>query len=103
MKVKQEKGNKERPGDGCQWDEGKIWGRSREDLGKIQGRSMDLGGSVFRSVGSGRRVERQGQQGVPRVRGIEGDSGGGPIGVLEGSVEDDLRSEEKRNRNRERG
>ena len=48
MKVKQEKqekGSKERPGDGYPWDEGKI-----------QGRSLDLGGSVFRSVGSGRRV-----------------------------------------------
>ena len=29
----------------------------REDLGKIQGRSIDLGGSVFRSVRSERRVE----------------------------------------------
>ena len=29
----------------------------REDLGKIQGRSIDLGGSVFRSVGSEGRVE----------------------------------------------
>ena len=29
----------------------------REDLGKIQGRSIDLGSSVFRSVESGRRVE----------------------------------------------
>ena len=44
----------------------------REDLGEIQGRSIDLGGLVFRSVGSGRRVEGQGQQGVLRVRGIKG-------------------------------
>ena len=29
----------------------------REDLGKIQGRSIDLGGLVFRSVRSERRVE----------------------------------------------
>ena len=28
---KQEKGSKERPGDGCPWDEGEIQGRSRED------------------------------------------------------------------------
>ena len=34
MKVKQEKGNKERPRDRC------LLGR--EDLGKIQGRSIDL-------------------------------------------------------------
>ena len=40
--------------------------------GKIQGRSIDLGDSVFRSVGSERRVEGQGQQGVPRVKEIEG-------------------------------
>ena len=33
----------------------------REDLGEIQGRSIDLGSSVFRSVGSGRRAEGQGQ------------------------------------------
>ena len=47
---KQEKGSKERPGDGCPWDEGEI-----------QGRSIDLGGSVFRSVrgsiGKGTRRE----------------------------------------------
>ena len=49
MKVrqeKQEKGSKERPRDRCPWDEGEF-----------QGRSIDLGGSVFRSVRSGRRVE----------------------------------------------
>ena len=28
---KQEKGSKERPRDGCPWDEGEIQGRSRED------------------------------------------------------------------------
>ena len=44
----------------------------RGDPGEIQGRSIDLGGSVFGSVGRGRRVEGRGQQGVPRVRGIEG-------------------------------
>ena len=32
------------------------WG----DSGEIQGRSIDLGGSVFRSVGGGKRVEGQG-------------------------------------------
>ena len=45
MKVKQEKQekrSKERPRDGCPWGEGEI-----------QGRSIDLGGSVFRSVGRG--------------------------------------------------
>ena len=34
MKVKlekQEKGSKERPRDGCLWDEGETQGRSRED------------------------------------------------------------------------
>ena len=44
----------------------------RGDPGEIQRRSIDLGGSVFRSVGRGTRVEGQGQQGVSRVRGIEG-------------------------------
>ena len=43
MNVKQEKGNKRRPGDGCPWDKGK-------DPGEIQERSIDLKGSVFRSV-----------------------------------------------------
>ena len=41
MKVKQEKQekrSKERPGDGCPWDEGKIW----EDPGKIH-RSRGFG------------------------------------------------------------
>ena len=42
----------------------------RGDPGEIQGRSIDLGGSVFRRVG--RRVEGQGRQGIPRVRGIKG-------------------------------
>ena len=46
--------------------------RQRGDPGEIQERSIDLGGSVFGSVGRGRRVEGRGQQGVPRVRGIEG-------------------------------
>ena len=40
--------------------------------GEIQGRSIDVGGSVFRSVRRGRRVEGQGQQGVLRVREIKG-------------------------------
>ena len=44
----------------------------RGDPGEIQGRSIDLGGSEFRSVRRGRRVEGQRQQGVPRVRGIKG-------------------------------
>ena len=53
----------------------------RGDPGEIQGRSIDLGNSVFRSVRRERRVERQGWPGVPRVRGIEGDSEGVPVGV----------------------
>ena len=52
MKVRQEKGSKERPGDGCLWDEGEI-----------QGRSIDLGGSVFRSVGSRRDEDSKVSQG----------------------------------------
>ena len=34
MKVKlekQERGDEERPGDGCPWEDGEIQGRSRED------------------------------------------------------------------------
>ena len=54
MKVKQEKqekGSKERPGDGCPWEEGEI-----------QGRSLDLRGSVFRGVrgGMGKGTRREG-------------------------------------------
>ena len=59
----------------------------RRDPGEIQGRSIDLGGSVFRSVGSGRRVEGRGQQGVPRVRGIKGGRRRGSYGCLVGSDE----------------
>ena len=44
----------------------------RGDPGEIQGRSIDLGGLMFRSVGRGRSMEGQGQQGILRVRGIEG-------------------------------
>ena len=52
--MKQEKlgkGSKERPGDGCPWDEGEI-----------QGRSIDLRGSVFRGVGGdiGKGTRREG-------------------------------------------
>ena len=74
MKVKQEKqekGSKESPGDGCPWVEGEI-----------QGRSIDLGGSVFRSVGSEGRVDKEGgcwhgEQGTRmRVRGRLGGGGG---------------------------
>ena len=42
----------------------RVFVRQRGDPGEIQERSIDLGGSVFRSVGRGRRVEGQGQQGV---------------------------------------
>ena len=48
---KQEKGSKERPGDGCSWDEGEI-----------QGRSIDQRSSVFRGVGGsmGKGTRREG-------------------------------------------
>ena len=54
MKVKQEKqekGSKERPRDGCP-----------RDKGEIQGRSIDLRGSVFRGVGGnkGKGMRREG-------------------------------------------
>ena len=60
---KQEKRNKERPGDGCPWEDGEIQGRSREDLG----------GSMFRSVGGsiGKGARREGvgaEDEVMRIR-----------------------------------
>ena len=73
---KQEGGDECDAGEAREGKLGGTWRRvsvgRRGDPGEIQGRSIDLGGSVFRSVGRGRRVEGQGQQGVPRVRGIEG-------------------------------
>ena len=53
----------------------------RGDPGEIQGRSIDLGNSVFRSVGRGGRVEGQGQPGVLRAKGIVGNTEGGSTGV----------------------
>ena len=80
MKVKQEEGNKERPRDGYPWDEGEI-----------QGRSIDLGGSVFRSVGReyGKGNKEGGcwrrEQGT-RIRargGLGGGGGGGETRTIE--------------------
>ena len=59
MKVKQEKqgkGSKERPGDGCPWDEGEI-----------QGRSIDLRG--FGVQGCRRKYRKRGRGG--KVFGVE--------------------------------
>ena len=58
-----EKGSKERPGDGCPWDKGEI-----------QGRSIDLRGSVFRGVGGGiGRREGVGAESMVRGYGREED------------------------------
>ena len=56
MKVKQEKqekGSRDRPGDGCPWEVGEIQGRSREDPGKIH-RSKGFGvQGCWRKYGKG--------------------------------------------------
>ena len=69
--MKLEKGSRERPGDGCLWEEGEI-----------QGRSIVLRGSVFRGVGGsiGKGTRREGigrEQGMRiRVGGRLGEGGG---------------------------
>ena len=74
MKVKrekQEKGSRERPRDGYSWEDGEI-----------QGRSIDPGGSVFRSVGGsiGKGTRREGagaESEVSRMRARGGLGGEG--------------------------
>ena len=74
---KQESGDEGEMREAREGNQGRTWRRvsvgRRGDPGEIQGRSIDLweyGVQECRRMR--RRVERQGQQGVSRVRGIKG-------------------------------